>query len=416
MYNNELYHHGIKGMKWGIRRFQNKDGSLTNAGRKRYSKEVEEARTALNGAKKKQKQARSEFNKAYNAYSMLPTNNNYQRYLKATGNLSTANKEFKAARLDYKVAKAESEGRFGSTSKKSKHRAMLEEKYRKQGYTDKQAAILADDRIKSEKIVVGVAALTVTACAAYAANKYIRDRTDQMIKSGDVLQRIEMQDTGGKLYDTFYASTGKHDNKRYEGMLGATRKMQTGQAYMMKLEAAGDIKVASKENAAKTFGELYKNDSEFRESVKTHVARHFGGKNKVDIDNLSDRNIRKMYENFNSGLINIRESGSGADKKFYDALKSKGYGAIQDINDMKYSGYNAKNPLIVFDNAKNNIMVKSFDSLKDEKLNGKFAIELGKSTLEGMSKTLLSPYSAVAATGAAASMYATDHTKGKKKF
>lgn len=34
---NELYHHGIKGQKWGIRRFQNKDGSFTPAGRKRYS-------------------------------------------------------------------------------------------------------------------------------------------------------------------------------------------------------------------------------------------------------------------------------------------------------------------------------------------------------------------------------------------
>lgn len=33
--NTELYHHGIKGMKWGIRRFQNKDGSLTAAGKKR---------------------------------------------------------------------------------------------------------------------------------------------------------------------------------------------------------------------------------------------------------------------------------------------------------------------------------------------------------------------------------------------
>lgn len=38
--NNELYHHGIKNMKWGIRRFQNKDGSLTPAGKKRYDKEV----------------------------------------------------------------------------------------------------------------------------------------------------------------------------------------------------------------------------------------------------------------------------------------------------------------------------------------------------------------------------------------
>lgn len=34
-----LYHHGIKGMKWGVRRYQNKDGSLTPAGKKRLAKE-----------------------------------------------------------------------------------------------------------------------------------------------------------------------------------------------------------------------------------------------------------------------------------------------------------------------------------------------------------------------------------------
>ena len=37
MNENYLAHHGVKGMKWGIRRYQNKDGSLTTKGKKKYN-------------------------------------------------------------------------------------------------------------------------------------------------------------------------------------------------------------------------------------------------------------------------------------------------------------------------------------------------------------------------------------------
>ena len=54
----ELYHHGIKGQKWGVRRYQNADGSLTDAGRKRYTEEQIKDLNVRNERKKNLKNRR----------------------------------------------------------------------------------------------------------------------------------------------------------------------------------------------------------------------------------------------------------------------------------------------------------------------------------------------------------------------
>ena len=52
--SNDLYHYGIPGQKWGIRRYQNKDGSLTPAGRKRAAKLEEQYKKVTGRNIKKQ--------------------------------------------------------------------------------------------------------------------------------------------------------------------------------------------------------------------------------------------------------------------------------------------------------------------------------------------------------------------------
>lgn len=397
---NELYHYGILGMKWGVRRYQNKDGSLTNAGRRHYYGDASVAR------------AHSKYQEAVD--NRKKAQRNGKNVKRAEDNEYRSEFEYKTKREAARIRSKNIEFK-----KKSKYRQKLEAQYKKLGLSNEDAQAAANRKIRAEKILVASAALTVAACAAYLSRKAIRNKIDGVIKSGTTLQRIEMINTGGKLHDIAYVAKGQHDMNRYGGLLGAQRFRQTGHAYLMKLEAASDIKVASRDKAMKTFGNLLDNDAEFRSIIKKNLFG-YNGETK-----LSGKKLKKMYERFNRELTvfnrsDIAPDGIAPAKKFYDKLKAAGYGAIQDVNDMDYSGYRAKNPLIVFDKANENIMVKSMREMSLTEINHNLAREQVKMLQEVKIEDLLDQGAAaglgVSATiaGAAVGSRVSDPSKDKR--
>lgn len=293
--SDELYHHGIKGQKWGRRRFQNEDGSLTPAGKERYDDD---------GPSEKKK--------------------------------------------EYKIPE-----------KKSTHRLKLEEKFEAQGMSKQQAEQAAAKRIRGEQYAVAAAAVTVAACYAYNKHKgYTTDKT--LSKDTDFHRVMRLHENAEIRGGRQYMSYKKSDQIKYKGVL-ANDLQKKGQSwekiYDVSVKPQQDVKIASPKRAQDTFNNLYKNDADFKKSVNElgivggSVNPRFAkvSDKLMKGEELSKKDLKKTYDLFNVALTDQSEDGEKRAGKFYKALKDQGMNALYDVNDKKYSGYNAKAPIITFD-------------------------------------------------------------------
>ena len=311
---NELTHHGIKGMKWGVRRFQNKDGSLTTAGRKRYD----------------------EPNKSTN---------------------STTKK-------------------LQDTKSKSLHRLKLEEKYRNEGLSREEAEQKAVKRIKAEAYIAAAAGVTVASCLAYA--KYKGYTTDKIIKENSDFQRIMRLNPNAEIRKDYrqYVTIDKKDKVLYKGMFADhinKLKEDSENIYDITIKNRSDIKVASEKRARDTFTNLFKNDKEFKDEFIERLQKDgyaiskgrldgIFNKMKDNPNSLTDREIKtKAYDLFNVMLAEPGERTQKNSSRFYDALRKQGINAVVDVNDSKINNYHAKMPLILFDGEFDNVKKRIMD-------------------------------------------------------
>ena len=380
--SNYICHYGLKGMKWGQRRWQNEDGTFNEAGKARYFSKSSSHRPIsvmklqndpdVQKRKAELKQAKVAKDKAYKAYNKA-----------SAGGLMTDEKEKKAliradnairfAKQDLSDEKARK--RMESDVRpKSKRRLKLEEEYKAKGMTAEEAELAAYKRARTEKALKIAAGIAVTAAVAYGASKYVENNVDRVIKSDVSFKRVATSDTAG-VQDAFYATFGnkKMDNAKYAGLYAKQLKAGTyGTAaknvYEKTINAKESFKMASTKSAKGALQELMSNDPEFKKAFSDQFRFNPAMQKAIQ----SGKVDKSVYEYFNQQL-GASAKNSDVAKRYYDALSKKGYNAIMDVNDKKFSGFGTNMPVIIF-NAKDKVNVSNVRELSDSEINKKNAL------------------------------------------
>jgi hypothetical protein len=308
--NNYLYHSGVKGMKWGIR----KDSKRTASLRQQYRSEKDI----------------------------------YKKNL------------LKARYQDSKIRDRIDQNGL------SKRQEKLKNKYIAKGLSKQNAEIAAVKRTDFEKKLLIGAALGASVAAAYAYRNHLRYSTGDVLDKDSVIGRITTY-AGKEKIDGFYVYTNKKDSKKYNTLLVGENVLRQKMAspmerilnpnkdkslYRKTFQATDKIKIASPNEFNKIAYEQYKNDKNFRDNVQD-LAYEYGSL-KAKIKSVTNKKFseREVGDIVNRANV-LRSHDDDLNKsynKIYDSLKKKGYSGFIDINDRKYSGYNSKRPTVIIDN------------------------------------------------------------------
>ena len=155
VYSDELAHHGIKGQKWGVRRFQNSDGSLTDAGKKHqakvYARQLNKKDKSTIRIKRKVKEADAEADRL--EYKAKRTHNDAKRL------------ELETAAKNKRNSVSEERNRINQTEKEIKS---LVNSIKKEGYSVdskevRRSSARGADYAKALVIDVGAASVAALA-------------------------------------------------------------------------------------------------------------------------------------------------------------------------------------------------------------------------------------------------------------
>lgn len=282
---NELYHYGVKGQKWGVRRYQYTDGTLTPQGKKHYSNSssngfsdlmntkvshvVNSAKTQITG-----RQYVDGYLKQGTTFARIQTSENFENF---------------AFYATYKKTDQDKYlGLFGKNlTTRAEGDAKRAEKQANISGSEEDLAVAKELRERSNSLNVYQLRLESTKKLKIPSDENAGDITAKLLKEKE-------------FKDNLVAS-----------IVDSKEKMRRPQQQILFKQA---------ENALKK-----------------------------DPDRMTKSEKIAVYKAFNLSLVNHNAQEIAAQDRFYGELKKKGYNALLDYNDKDYSSYHAKRPMIVFD-------------------------------------------------------------------